>query len=101
MQESISYLEISCTYNRIDLINFAGGTYGENVRRVVVYRNRRYYLSYDNNTKEFTIFNSRDIIIAILRYDIFKFYPSKAPEIGLNLVWGLLAKLNVYPVKSF
>ena len=66
----------------------------------VVYRCRRYVLSYVEDEDVFLLTNKQDVIIARIVGETFQFYVSLAPEIGLNLVWGLLAQLNIYPVNS-
>lgn len=101
MLNSISYLEISCNYNKVDLKLFCGDLSHKGSSRVVVYHNRRYFFSYDADDDAFYLVNKYGVCVGMLVGTIFKFYVSYAPEIGLNLVWGLLAKLNVYPVKSF
>lgn len=101
MLNSISYLEISCKYNKVDLKQFAGDLIDNSASRSFMYRNRKYVFSYVEDEDEFRIFNSRGVLMAVIVGDSFQFYIASAPEIGLNLVWGLLAKLNVYPVKSF
>lgn len=101
MLNSISYLEISCKYNKMDLKSFAGSYYDMDVRRVVRYRNRRYFFSYVADDDAFYLVNKDNLRVGMLVGDIFKFYVSNAPEIGLNLIWGLLAHLNIYPVTSF
>lgn len=100
MLNSVTYIEIRCNYNKFDLKHFFGALQDSGIRRVVMYRNRRYYLAYDSGTDMFLIVNNHDICIGILSGRLFKFYVSRAPEIGLNLIWGLLAQLNVYPVTS-
>lgn len=100
MLNSISYLEIRCRYNKPDLKQFSGFLVDKDASRVFVYRNRRYTFQYIEDEDEFRIFNSRGILMAIILGDSFQFYVLSAPEIGLNLIWGLLAKINVYPVTS-
>lgn len=100
MLNSISYLEIRCRYNKVDLKHFSGFLEDKEACRVFVYRNRRYCFQYVEDEDEFRIFNSKGILMAIIFGDSFQFYVSSAPEIGLNLIWGLLAQLNIYPVTS-
>lgn len=100
MYNSISYLEIRCCFNKSDLKRFTGALQDRDARRIIMYRNRRYYLTYDSNTDMFSIMNRDGSCIGILVVGLFRFYVSHAPEIGLNLIWGLLAQLNVYPVTS-
>lgn len=101
MLDSISYLEIRCKYNYIDLYCYTGTAADRDAYRVFMYRNRRYVIECDPDKKEFYISNWSGIIIAVISESVFKFYMENAREIGLNLIWGLLAKINVYPVKSF
>lgn len=100
MLKSISYLEINCRYNHLDLVMFSGALVDPKASRIVVYRNRKYYFSYDLEYKMFYLFNVRGILVATLSKMVFKFHVSHAREIGLENVWGLLAKINVYPVTS-
>lgn len=99
MYKTISYLEISCKYNKVDLVLFSGALADPKASRLVVYRNRKYFLSYDKDDDRFYLFNVRGILIASIGAMVFKFRVSRAPEIGLEFIWGLLAKLNIYPVK--
>lgn len=100
MLNSISYLEIRCRYNKVDLKMFAGYLIDNSASRVFIYRNRKYTIGYVEDEDEFRIFNSRGVLMAVIVGDSFQFYITSAPEIGLNLIWGLLAKLNIYPVTS-
>lgn len=100
MLKSISYLEIRCKYNYIDLYCYTGAAADRESQRVFRYRNRRYVIACDPDTKEFFISNWSGIIIAVISESVFKFYVENATEIGLNFVWGLLAQLNIYPVTS-
>lgn len=100
MLNSISYLEIRCRYNKPDLMLFSGAMSDQTAQRIFIYRNRQYSLRYDVNTGHFYIYNKHDNCIAVIDEDSFGFYIADAPEIGLNLVWGLLAQLNIYPVTS-
>lgn len=100
MLNSISYLEIRCTYNYNDLFNYTGANVNREPRRIFMYRNRRYVIECDPDKKEFYISNWYGIIFALVSESTFQFYVNNAPEIGLNLIWGLLAQLNIYPVTS-
>ena len=100
MLNSISYLEINCKYNHLDLVMFSGALVDPKASRLVVYRNRKYYFSYDKDDETFYLFNVRGILVATLSKMVFKFHLSNAREIGLENVWGLLAKFNIYPVTS-
>lgn len=100
MLNSITYLEISCSYNRSDLVIFSGHCSDRGATRFVTYRCRRYFFSYDDIENIFYLTNNSGTIVGVLNDDTFKFYVSHAPEIGLNLIWGLLAQLNIYPVNS-
>lgn len=100
MLNSISYLEIRCRYNESDLKQFTGALQDRDARRVVIYRNRRYFLSYDADDDTFYLVNKNCLRVAAISKMVFKFHVSNAPEIGLNLIWGLLAQLNIYPLTS-
>lgn len=101
MYNSINYIEICCKYNHVDLQLFTGTLSDRMARRIFTYRNRKYTLLYSADVNLFYIFNKDNTCIAIITPSLFEFYPSRAPEIGFELVWGLLAKLNIYPVKCF
>ena len=100
MLNSISYLEIRCRYNKSDLKQFTGALQDRDAARVVTYRSRPYRLAYVAAQDEFRLFNRHGVIAASIVGESFQFYVSSAPEIGLNLIWGLLAQLNIYPVTS-
>lgn len=100
MLNSITYLEIRCKYNKVDLKTFTGSFYDKDVRRVVHYRCRRYFLSYNADEDAFYLVNRYGVCIGEIVGCVFRFYVSNAPEIGLNLIWGLLAQLNIYPITS-
>lgn len=98
MYKTISYLEIRCNYNLTDLSLFAGSCIENGSRRVISYRGRRYYFFYDSSCRAFILSNARCVPFAYLYDNTFRYHPPRVPEIGLELVWGLLAKINVYPV---
>ena len=100
MYSSISYLEISCRYNKLDLKQFVGVLQNRSAFHVIKYRNRKYTIVYVDTEDEFRLFNSKGILVAVIVGELFKFYVSSAPEIGIDLVFGLLAVLNIYPVKK-
>lgn len=100
MLSSITYLEIRCRYNKSDLLRCSGALYGQNVQGTFTYRSREYSLKYDTNVGNFLIFNKYCDCIAIIEEDCVGFFLADAPEIGLNLIWGLLAQLCIYPVIS-
>ena len=100
MYNSISYVEISCKYNKVDLMLFAGSLVDNTASRVFCYRNRKYVIDYVEDEDKFRIFNSKGLLMATIVGDSFQYYVSSAPEIGLMLIWGFLAKLNIYPVKA-
>lgn len=101
MFKSITYLEIRCKYNKSDLLNFSGVLSDENARRLFTYRNHEYFLKYVTSVDKFYLFNKHYACVAVIDEDSFGFFPADAPEISLNLIWGLLAILNIYPVKCF
>lgn len=100
MYNSISYMEISCKYNKSDLMRFVGALQGRNAHRTIVYRNRTYIIGYDAEDDFFYIWTTHGVLIAIIRKNTFKFYASRAQEIGLELIFGFLAVMNIYPVKA-
>lgn len=100
MLNSISYLEIRCRYNHFDLVTFSCALSNPNARRILEYRNRQYFFSYDRDDKTFYIVNKKYLRVASISESVFRFHVSNAPEIGLNLIWGLLAQLNIYPVNA-
>lgn len=101
MYNSINYIEISCKYNKVDLQLFAGVFADGEASRVFVYRNRKYEIKYVKNEDEFRVFDSKGLLMAIIVGGVFKYYVTSAPEIGIDLIFGFLAKLNIYPVKAF
>lgn len=100
MLKSITYLEIRCKYNKPSLKLFANALQNSNVPRTIIYRHRRYDLTYIHDEDEFKLFNKSGLLVASIVGEYFQYYVSSAPEIGLDFVWGLLAKMNVYPVTS-
>ena len=100
MYNSISYVEIRCKYNKSDLKRFVGALQDKHASRVIMYRNRKYTIVYLPSWDEFRILNARNVLLAVIEKDLFKFYASLAPEIGLELVFGFLALFNIYPVKA-
>lgn len=100
MLSSITYLEIRCRYNKSDLLRYSGALSDSDAQRTFTYRARKYSLKYDTNTGHFLIYNKYWNCIAIIDEDSVGFFLSDAPEIGLNLIWGLLAQLCIYPVIS-
>lgn len=100
MLNSIDYLKIRCSYNRIDMMLFSGHFNGEGCSRTFFYRGYKYNISYDKESDTFVVINKNNVPIGILTDARFKFYPSRAPEIGLELLWGFVAKMNIYPVKA-
>lgn len=100
MYKSISYLEFSCKYNKSDLLRFVGSIQGRPAHRSIVYRNRTYIIGYDSEDDFFYICNRHGERFGyILGYE-FKFYVSRAQEIGLELIFGFIALFNIYPVKA-
>lgn len=100
MYNSISYMEISCKYNKSDLMRFVGALQGRNAHRSIVYRNRTYIIGYDAEDDYFYICNRHGNRFAFIMEDKVKFYVSRAQEIGLELIFGFLALFNIYPVKA-
>lgn len=100
MLSSITYLEIRCRCNKSDLLRCSGALYAQDVQGTFTYRSREYSLKYDTNTEHFYIYNKYHDCIAIIDEDSVGFFLADAPEIGLNLIWGLLAQLCIYPVIS-
>lgn len=101
MYKSISYLEISCKYNRSELCRFCGALQNASAYRVFKYRGRKYYIVYLPLQDEFRILNARDGLVAVVVGEVFKFYASSTPEIGLDLIFAFMALLNIYPVKAY
>ena len=100
MYNSISYMEISCKYNKSDLMHFVGALQGRNAHRTIVYRNRTYIIGYDAEDDYFYICNRHGVYFGYFLGENFKFYVSRAQEIGLELIFGFLAVMNIYPVKA-
>lgn len=100
MYNSISYIEISCKYNKSELMRFVGALQGRNAHRSIVYRNRTYIISYDPDDDCFYICNRHGNRFAYIMGDKVKFIVSSAQEIGLELIFGFLALFNIYPVKA-
>lgn len=100
MLNSISYLEINCSYNKIDMMLFSGHFNGEGCSRTFFYRGYKYNISYDKDDDSFVIINKCNVPIGYLSDSRFKFYAPRAKEITLELLWGFLAKMNIYPVKA-
>lgn len=100
MYNSITYLEIGCIYNHNDLVRSVLSKRDSKEGFSVSFRNRKYKLHYVDDVNLFYLYNRFGDLVAIIADGQFKFYVSAAPEIGLELVWGLLARLNIYPVKS-
>lgn len=101
MYNSISYVEISCIYNHNDMVRSVIAKKDTKDGFVVVFRNRKYKLHYVEDVNLFYLYNKFGDLVAIIADGQFRFYASAAPEIGLELVWGLLAKMNIYPSKAF
>lgn len=99
MYKSINYIEICCKYNHVDLQLFCGNLVERMARRVFIFRNRKYTLQYSADVNLFYIFNKDNECIGIITPSIFEFYPSRASEIGFDLIWSFMAKLNIYPVE--
>lgn len=100
MYNSISYVEICCKYNKVDLQLFSGIMNDSEASRAFVYRNRSYKIKYVKSEDEFRVFNSKGLLMAIIVGGMFKYYVTSAPEIGIDLIFGFMAKLNIYPVKA-
>lgn len=100
MYNSISYVEISCKYNKLDLKLFTGTLIDNSASRVFVYRNRKYVIAFVEDEDEFRVFNSKGLLMATIVGDSFQYYVTSAPEIGLDLIFGFMAKLNIYPIKA-
>lgn len=100
MYNSISYVEIRCKYNKSDLMRFVGALQGRNAHRSIIYRNRTYIIGYDSEDDYFYICNRHGVRFGFFLGEKFKFYVSRAQEIGLDLIFGFLAVMNVYPVKA-
>lgn len=101
MYSSISYIEISCKYNRSELCRFCGAIQNASANRKISFRNRFYFIAYDADKKMFFIRNRNNINIARIGYGVFHYYVSSAPEIGLDLIFEFMALLSIYPVKAF
>lgn len=101
MYNSICYLEISCKYNYSELRRFCGALQNASANRKFLFRNRSYLIVYDADKDLFFIRNRHYIDIARIGCGVFYYYVSNAPEIGLELIFALMALLNVYPVKAY
>lgn len=98
MYKSISYLVISCTYNGMNLLMLSGALVCKDASRIINFRGRNYKLHYVDSEDEFRLFNSKGLLVASIVGGEFQFYVSSAPEIGLEHVFSLLARLSVYPI---
>lgn len=98
MYKSISYLEISCNYNHDELVRSVLSKANTGKAFDVLFRNRKYYLHYDSKVNMFYLFNRFQDLVAIIAEGQFQFFASVALEIGLEHVFSLLARLNIYPV---
>ncbi|MBQ9751880.1 MAG: hypothetical protein IJV81_03505 [Paludibacteraceae bacterium] len=101
MYNSISYVEISCKYNRSELCRFCGALQNASANRKILFRGRVYFIAYDADRELFFIRNRNSIDIAKIGDNVFHYYVSSAPEIGLDLIFALMAVLSVFPVKAF
>lgn len=101
MYNSITYVEISCKYNRSELKRFCGALQNASANRKISFRNRSYFIVYDADRDMFFIRNRNNINIARIGDNVFHYYVSSAPEIGLDLIFAFMALLSVYPVKAF
>lgn len=81
-------------------MRFVGAIQGRAAHRSIVYRNRTYIISYDCEDDCFIICNRHGAPFGYVQNNKFKFYVSRAQEIGLELVFGFLALFNIYPVKA-
>lgn len=100
MLESIHYVEIRCSYNKLDLKRFTGALIDNSAGRALCYRNRKYVVAYIEDEDEFRVFNSRGLLVATIVGDSFQFYVTSAPELGIELIFGFMSKLSIYPVKA-
>ena len=101
MYSSISYIEISCKYNRSELCRFCGALQNASANRKFSFRNRFYFIAYDADRELFFIRNRNNINIAKIGDNVFHYYVSSAPEIGLDLIFAFMVLLSVYPVKAY
>lgn len=101
MYKSISYVEISCKYNRSELCRFCGALQNASANCRVSFRNRFYFIAYDADKGLFFIRNRNGVNIAFISDAVFHYYVSSAPEIGFDLIFAFMALLNVYPVKAY
>lgn len=100
MYKSISYVEINCVYNHNELVRNVLAKKDSKNGFVVKFYNREYKLHFVEDVNLFYLYNKYGELIAIIAEGQFRFYVSAAPEIGLELVWGLLAKLSLYPSRA-
>lgn len=100
MYKSISYLEISCKYNRSELCRFCGALQNASSNRKVSFRNRSYVIAFVADEDEFRVFNSKGLLVATIVGSSFQYYVTSAPEIGIDLIFAFMAMLNIYPVKA-
>lgn len=98
MYKSISYAVIRCTYNDITLKKLSGALFCKDASRIIMFRGRNYKLHYVESEDEFRLFNSKGLLVASIVGGEFQFFVSSAPEIGLEHVFSLLARLSVYPL---
>lgn len=101
MYNSISYIEISCKYNRSELCRFCGALQNASANRKFSFRNRVYFIIYDADRDVIFIRNRDNIKIASISEHTFHYFASSAPEIGLDLIFAFMALLSVYPVKAY
>lgn len=100
MYKSISYIEISCKYNKLELRRLCEAQQNASANFKFSFRNRRYVITYVEDEDEFRIFNSKGLLVANIVGGLFQYYVALAPEIGIDLIFGMLAVLNIYPIKK-
>lgn len=100
MYNSISYVEISCKYNKSDLLRFVGALQGRNAHRPIFFRSRTYIIGYDAEDDFFYICNRQGERFAFIVGNEVMFYVSGAKEIGLELIYDFMCLFSVYPVKA-
>lgn len=81
-------------------MRFVGALQGRNAHRTIVYRNRTYVIGYDAEGDYFYICSKNGVYFGYLFDENFKFYVYRAKEIGVELIFGFLAVMNIYPVKA-
>lgn len=81
-------------------MRFVGALQGKYAQRAIVFKNRTYIIGYDAEDDYFYICNRHGAPFGYLIGGKFKFYVSRAQEIGLELIFQFLAIMNVYPVKA-